>query len=126
MHGIDFWAFPIVQVALLLILMSDFLVVDHHPNSPVDLARMQHSKPLPDAAREDALTVAVTRDGNVFFLNYQVRVGDLGTEIHKKLRAGAEPKVYIKADARAKYGDVAAVVSAVRAAKIQNITFVTQ
>jgi biopolymer transport protein TolR len=56
------------------------------------------------ALKEDALIVAVERDGRVFVSRDGTSLADLPGKIREGLSRGAQNKVYIKADARAKYG----------------------
>ena len=65
----------------------------------------------------------ILRSGDVFFGNEKLTPDQLPGKIREGLRQGAERKVYIKADARAKYGKVAQVLDGVRAARIYNIAF---
>jgi biopolymer transport protein TolR len=46
---------------------------------------------------------------------------DLPIRIHEGVNRGAEKKIYIKADARAKYGDVKEVLDGVRSAGVEKI-----
>ena len=78
------------------------------------------------ASREDAMVVAIFRDGKVFFGNDQTTAGQLSSQIQKRLNASPERKVYLKADFRARYGNVAEVVDAVRSAGIGNIAFLVE
>ena len=75
------------------------------------------------ADREDSLLVVVTKNGDVFFGTEKLTSDQLPGKIREGLRQGAERKVYIKADGRAKYGKVAEVLDGVRAARITNIAF---
>jgi biopolymer transport protein ExbD len=63
--------------------------------------------------------------GNVFLDYKQVRLEDLKGEIQTSIRNGAEDKVYLKADARCMYRDVARVIDELRAANIRKIAFIT-
>ena len=80
---------------------------------------------MPGAHREDATIVTVTRDGNVFVGNTQVQLADLPSQIAKSLAQGGEPKGHLEADARAKYGDVKAVMECMKGAGIENIGLIT-
>jgi hypothetical protein len=60
---------------------------------------------MPGALREDALRVALTRDGAIYFREHRIALEDLPNEIREGLRSGAERKVYIAVDARAKFGE---------------------
>ena len=97
-----------------------------HANlSSVDLARTEHAAPMPGALREDAMHVAVTRDGSIFFGMYQMQYRDLPLAIRDSVRRGSERKVYLKVDTRAMYGDAAVVIDQVRQAGIENIAIIT-
>ena len=93
---------------------------------PIDLAAVDHAKPMPGAVREDALLITVTRDGRIFYGTQQMQSGDLPTEIQDALRRGSEREVYLKVDARAMYRDAVAVIEQVRQAGIQNIGIITE
>ena len=80
---------------------------------------------MPDANREDALTITVTRDGHVYFRTQQVMLNDVPNQIRQALKEGARPAVFVHADTRAKYGDVAAVIDQVRQAGIQHVGIIT-
>ena len=97
-----------------------------HGRAPAaDLPTVDHPSSMPDANREDALTVTVTRDGSVYFRTEQVVLKDVPNQIRRALKEGARPTVFVHADTRAKYGDVAAVIDQVRQAGIQNVGIIT-
>jgi biopolymer transport protein ExbD len=52
--------------------------------------------------------------------------GELPALIRERLRDGAEHRVYIFADARAKYGDALTTLEAVKQAEVEHITFITE
>jgi len=110
---------------VLLILFMMLPSPPHHP-LPLDLAVVSHSVPLPEARQEDAIIVTIVRDGRVFFRNYKTTLDDLPGAIKGAVRDGAKRKVYIKADARARYADVEAVIGAIRQAGILDAVFVTE
>jgi biopolymer transport protein ExbD len=120
------WAFLSVQLVLLIVFMLNPTILSPHFTRSVDLAQVNHATPMRWALREDAMIVTVNRDGNVFLGALQVRVFNLPGDLQERLHRGAESKVYIKADARVKYGDVVAVVSAVRTAGIEQIAYMTE
>jgi biopolymer transport protein TolR len=76
------------------------------------------------ADREDALMVGIMRDGKVFFRADQITIEELPARIREGVSQGAERKVYVKADARAKYASVAEVLDGVHDAGIENIGFI--
>jgi len=94
--------------------------------SIVDLPRTWHASPMPRAVREDALSVAITRDGKIYFRNTAISAEELPGKIREGLKNGAEKKVYLRADARARYGDVKQVLIKIRQAGIENVCFLTE
>jgi biopolymer transport protein ExbD/biopolymer transport protein TolR len=118
---------PFVQVAVLLAAMSllGFLTVPdqpHHSLGPF-LPRVNHPVSMARADWKDAMVVAITRDNRVFFGAEAVRPADLPAKIQEEISRGSEREVYIKADARARYGWVAEVLDNVRSAGIEKIGF---
>lgn len=89
----------------------------HHRS--VDLPKVVNAVSMPNADREDAMLVSVTRDGIVYFGAEPVNASDLPQRITNHLRdRSVERKVHIKADARATWGHVKRVLEAVHAAGI--------
>ena len=97
-----------------------------HRHQVVDLAVVKHAVAMPGALREDALIVSVTRDGNVFFGNSQVQLSDLPELVLKSMNKDVERKIYLKADARAQYGGVKAVLEALKKTGIENIALMVE
>jgi len=124
LNGIDFWPFLSVELVLLMIFMVSG-PSPHANRSPVDFARTEHATPMPGALREDAMLISVTRDGNIFFGTLQIQWSDLPTAVRDSVRHGSERKVYLKVDARAKYGDAVVVIDQIRLAGIQGVGIIT-
>ena len=120
------WGFVSVMLVLLFLLGSPVLVIVHPRYTNVDLAPAVHSKPLPGALKDDAIRISVSRDSHVFFRDHRLALEDFPNEILEGLRTGAEKKVYVKVDARAKYGNVSAVLEQIRLAGIENVAFLTE
>jgi len=120
---IDVWGFVSVMLALLFLLMPN----GYHdlPRYSVDLAETRHAIPMPGAAREDAMRISITRDGKLFFRDHGVMPADLPNEISEGVRNGAEKRVYLAVDARAKYGDAKAILVQLRLAGIENVSLLT-
>jgi biopolymer transport protein ExbD len=121
---IDMWGFVSVMLALLFLLMP-WTVVDGNA-AAADLVSVRHSTRMPGALKEDALKVVVTRDGTIYFREHRIALEDLPNEIREGLRSGAERKVYIAVDARAKFGDVPAVLDKIRLAGVEKVAFLTE
>ena len=112
-------------LAVCVVLLIVFLVSSSPPHHslPVDMAVASHAVPMPDAEKEDAITVMIARDGRVYFRNYRTTLDDLPRAIEEAVRDGSERKVYVKADARARYSDVKATIDEIRLAGIREVVF---
>jgi biopolymer transport protein ExbD len=122
--GVHVSAFAGVMVVIL------FLFLTHTTDrrdllSAVDLPKAQYTQLEPGALREDAITVTVERDGKVLFRVVQSSSEELPTLIRGAMKQGAERKVFLSADSRARNEDVEAVVQQVRIAGINSIAIVT-
>jgi len=116
-------AFLSIQVVLLFIVMSPYFVVDGSSRIAVDLAKVNRPTLMRGARREDALLVSVMRDGKVFLRNDQIQINQLGRILQLAVERGAEKKVYVNADARSKYGQVAEVLEQVQASGLTHVAF---
>jgi biopolymer transport protein TolR len=98
-----------------------------HGSLPIDLAVTTHATPERGALKEDALEIILTRSGQIYFGHTSVKFADLPTQIKLwVVQRGSDRKVYLRVDARAKYGDVKAVLDQVRAAGIQRVAFIVE
>lgn len=94
-----------------------------HSRRALDLPVVAHGRNIPRIARYDSITIVATRDGSVYFRNTKVLRKDLPNRIYDAVLNGAEKRVYLKVDARGKYGDVSALPPYVQSAGIQDATF---
>jgi biopolymer transport protein TolR len=97
--------------------------LDRHRGVSLDMPKANYPISMRGADREDALMVATMRDDKVFFRTYQVTIEQLPARIRDGASQGAERKVYIRADARAKYGTVKEALDGAHAAGIEEIGF---
>ncbi|HLH07880.1 MAG TPA: biopolymer transporter ExbD [Terriglobales bacterium] len=117
---------PMVDVMLVLLII--FMVVTpmlQHGVS-VDLARTNNPVPMADADKEDALLIAVTRDGKIFFGTDQISADQLTNKLKDRLATRTDKRVFVKADRRTKYGNVVEVVDNVRAAGVDDLGLLTE
>ena len=91
----------------------------------VDLFKSVHSRLQVRAIREDAMPVAVIRDGKLHFGNRRVSPEKLPEQIRNGVRGGAESRVYFMVDARGSYADVKLAIEQVSLAGVKNISFLT-
>jgi biopolymer transport protein TolR len=90
-----------------------------------DVPKSLHARPLPDASLNDALRVSVSRDGRYFLGGTRYSLGNLATQLREGEWRGAERKVYLVADARAKYGTVKLALAEVRRGGIKDVAILT-
>lgn len=81
---------------------------------------------MPGALKEDGMKIGVTRDGHVFFGSSHIAPADLPNFIRESVGNGAERKIYLAVDARAKYGDVIVILNQIREAGIEDVAFLTE
>jgi biopolymer transport protein ExbD len=113
---------------IMLVLLIIFMVVTPmlQKNMPVDMAKTDTAHDMQDADKDDAIVVAITRDGNIFLGHTQTRKEDITGQIKDRLSNRLDKTVYVKSDARAKYGDVVAVVDEIRSAGVDQLGLLTE
>jgi biopolymer transport protein TolR len=121
---IDMSAFAAVLMAILY--GMTIIATHYQPRRTFFLPRSAHSNAYPKANKEDAISVAVWRDGTLYFGSYRVTPDKLTVAIQDAVSRGADPEVYIYADSRAKYGAIAEVINAAERAGASNVALMTQ
>jgi biopolymer transport protein ExbD/biopolymer transport protein TolR len=91
----------------------------------VDLPTSVSGVVMENANKEDAVVVAVTRDGRTFLGSNQVTDDDLGTKISAMLENKTNKEVFMRADARANYGKVMDAVDGIRSAGVNQLGLLT-
>jgi biopolymer transport protein ExbD len=113
---------------IMLVLLIIFMVVTPmlQKGKQVDLARTDNAKDMQDADKDDAIVVAVTRDGNIFLGSNRITKEEITPQVKDRISNRLEKVVYVKSDARAKYGDVVAVVDEIRSAGVDQVGLLTE
>ena len=113
---------------IMLVLLIIFMVVTPMltKDIPVDMASAENPRDMQDADKEDAIVVAITRDSRIYIGNTQMQKEDLSGQIKDRVSNRIDKTVYVKSDARAKYGDVVAVVDEIRSAGVDQLGLLTQ
>jgi biopolymer transport protein TolR len=116
---------PMVDVMLVLLII--FMVITPMLNNKVnvELPTATAAIIMENANKEDAVTIAVTRDGKAYLGGDVVNVDDLGGKISAKLENKTDKEVYLRADVRANYGKVMDVVDQIRSAGVSNMGLLT-
>jgi biopolymer transport protein TolR len=120
---------PMVDVMLVLLII--FMVITPMLVKGIDVTLPKANNPvlMPDADRDDAIIVAVNRDGKIFLDTAQVLPEALTGKIKELLdnrKKNAPKMVFVRADARAKYKAVVDVVDNVRSAGVDELGLLTE
>jgi biopolymer transport protein ExbD/biopolymer transport protein TolR len=113
---------------VMLVLLIIFMVVTPmlQKGKDVELARTKNPIDMKEADRDDAIIVAITRDGKFYLGTDQVKVEDLAAKVNDLLTNRLDKKVFVKSDNRAKYGDVVQVVDNIRNAGVDQVGLLTE
>jgi len=113
---------------IMLVLLIIFMVVTPmlQKTTPVDLAMTKNAHEMQDADKDDAIVVAITRDGSIYLRNNRIAKETVTDQIKDLISNRLDKTVYVKSDARAKYGDVVAVVDEIRSAGVDQLGLLTE
>lgn len=122
----DINVIPMADIMLVLLIIFMVVTPMLQKGQSVDLAPVDNPKDLPDADKDDAVILAVMRDGTIFLGMEKVNVPDITRRVTDMITGRLDKTVFVKADARAQYGNVVKVVDEVRAAGVDNIGLLTE
>ncbi len=113
---------------IMLVLLIIFMVVTPmlQKGMSVDLAQVNSPRDMPDADKDDAIIVAVTASGDLFLGTTKISREDLATQVKDRIANRLDKTVFVKSDARAKYGDVVAAVDEIRSAGVDQLGLLTE
>ena len=117
---------PMVDVMLVLLIIFMVVTPMLQKGVSVDMAPVNSPAQMPDADKEDALLVSITRDGTVYFGTDKITTDNLTTKVKDRLANKPDKRVYVKADMRTRFGGVVQVVDAVRAAGVDDLGLLTE
>jgi biopolymer transport protein ExbD/biopolymer transport protein TolR len=113
---------------IMLVLLIIFMVVTPmlQKGISVDMARVRNPKQMQDADREDAVIIAITRDHRIYLGTDLIPQDQITARVSDLMANKLSKVVYIRSDARAKYGEVVRVVDEVRAAGVDQLGLLTE
>ena len=117
---------PMVDVMLVLLIIFMVITPMLQNKVQIDMARVDNTTNMPDADKEDAIVVAITRSGDVFLGQNHVSVDELGGMVRDKLSITPSKTIFVRADARAQYRAVEDAIDAVRLAGVDDVGLLTQ
>jgi biopolymer transport protein ExbD len=117
---------PMVDVMLVLLII--FMVITPMLENKVNvtLAQTENAVAMEDASKEDAITIAITRDSKVFLGQDQTSLADLGPKVSDLLKDKTSKMVFFRSDARAHYGTVMDAIDAVRTTGVDEVGLLTE
>ncbi len=119
---------PMVDVMLVVLIIFMVITPMLSKTVSVDKYKARNAVAMSDADKEDAVEIAVTRDGSCFLSPGTIKVQpeDLAPKVKDLLANRPVKTVYISADIRAKYGRVEDVVDNLRAGGVDDIGLLTE
>ena len=117
---------PMVDVMLVLLIIFMVITPMLTNSVPVDLAKTSSPLAMPDAGRRDAVILSVMRDGQMFLGSEKVTGDALSRKVRDTMANRVNKIVYVRADARARYGVLVEAVDDVRSAGIDQLGLLTE
>jgi biopolymer transport protein ExbD len=119
---------PMVDVMLCVLIIFMVITPMLNKGANVELPVARNPIVMADADKEDAVIVAITRDGQVFLSPglQKVKTDDLAPKVKDMLSDKPSKIVYIRADGRAKYEVVEDVVDNLRAGGVEEVGLLTE
>jgi len=112
---------------IMLVLLIIFMVVTPmlQKGMTVQMATVPHAEDMPNADRDDAVIVGISRDGAIFLGNDKVGLDQIASLVRDRISNRVDKTVFVKSDARAKDGDGVKLVDEVRSAGVDNVGVLT-
>lgn len=112
---------PMVDVMLVLLIIFMVVTPMLSKGVSVDMVRTRNPIAMQAADKDDAILIAVTRDGRTYLGTTQTPPDQLPGKVKDLLVNRLDKMCYIRADARARYERVVEVVDNLRAAGVDQI-----
>jgi biopolymer transport protein ExbD len=117
---------PMVDVMLVLLIIFMVITPMLSKGVSVDMVRTRNPIAMEEADKEDAVLVAVTRDGQAFLGTRRVTNEELQSQVSDQVSSRINKTVYLKCDARSKYERVVEVVNLIRASGCDQLGLLTE
>jgi biopolymer transport protein ExbD/biopolymer transport protein TolR len=117
---------PMADVMLVLLIIFIVVTPMLQKGVSVEMSKTKNPVNMTEADRDDAVLLAVTRDGKFFLGQSRVSIDEVAAKVNDLLSTKLDKTVYVKSDFRAKYGDVVQVVDNIRNAGVDKIGLLTE
>ncbi len=112
---------PMIDIMLVLLIIFMVITPMLSKGVSVDMVKSMNPSSMQDADKEDAVVIAITRNGDVFLGSTKTMPADLPGKVKDMLTSKLNKTVYVKSDSRARYEKVVDVVDNLRAAGVDNV-----
>jgi biopolymer transport protein ExbD/biopolymer transport protein TolR len=113
---------PFVDVLLVLLVIFMLTAPILQSGIELDVPKTRTVKEI----SQERLVVSIDRGQRLFLGNDAINIHELGSQLKKRLSAGRNQSVFLRADQSVPYGTVATVVDTLRQAGIEQISMVTE
>ncbi|MGA2327892.1 MAG: biopolymer transporter ExbD [Bryobacteraceae bacterium] len=117
---------PMVDVMLVMLIIFMVITPMLSKGVSVDLVKTRNPVNMANAEKEDAIVVAITREGKTFLGTTPTKPEDLPPKVKDMLSSRLDKTTYVKADARASYKKVVDVVDNLRASGVDQLGLMTE
>ena len=119
---------PMVDVMLVLLIIFMVITPMLTKGVAVNMVKAHNPIKMQEADREDAILIAVTRDGKVFLSpgNTMVPPDQLGSKVKDLQQNRTDKTVYLRGDARARFSSVTDVIDNLRTAGVDQLGLLTE
>jgi biopolymer transport protein ExbD len=119
---------PMVDVMLVLLIIFMVITPMLSKGVAVNMVKTHNDIKMQEADKEDAILIAITRDGKVFLSpgNTMIQVDQLPPKVKDLQQNRSDKTVYIRADARARFSSVTDVMDALRTDGVDTIGLITE
>jgi biopolymer transport protein ExbD len=119
---------PMVDVMLVLLIIFMVITPMLSKGVAVNMVKTHNDIKMQEADKEDAILIAITRDGKVYLSpgNTMVQVDQLPPKVKDLQQNRSDKTVYIRADARARFSSVTDVIDALRTDGVDTLGLITE
>jgi biopolymer transport protein ExbD/biopolymer transport protein TolR len=117
---------PMVDVMLVMLIIFMVITPMLSKGISVDMVRTNNPIAMQAADKDDAVLVAVTRDGSVFLKTTKMPAEALPQKVKDMLTNRLDKMVFLRADSRARYEKVVEVIDNLRASGVDQLGLLTE
>ena len=119
---------PMADIMLVLLIIFMVITPMLSKGVNVDMVKTHNPVKMQEADKEDAILIAITRDGKVFLSpgNSLIQIDKLPDKVKELQTNRSDKTVYIKADARARFEVMENVIDSLRTVGVDQLGLLTE